>query len=59
MKWLLIAALLTGLAACGADGEPVQPTRDATITISDSGVSGIARLGLRQGPVAISLGLGL
>jgi hypothetical protein len=59
MRWLWSGAVLIGLAGCGADGEPVQPTRDATITISQNGLSGVARVGVRQGPVAISLGLGL
>lgn len=59
MKWIICLCGLTVLAACGADGEPVQPTRDATITLSDSGVSGTARVALSQGPVSVTLGLGL
>ena len=59
MKWIICLCGLSILVACGADGEPVQPTRDATITLSDSGVSGTARVGLSQGPVSIALGLGL
>ena len=59
MKWALALATLTLLAACGADGEPVPPTRDATITISDHGVSAQTRWGFNRGPLAVSLGLGL
>lgn len=59
MRWMVSGVLVMGLLACGADGEPVQPTRDATISISEHGVSGVARVGVRQGPVSISLGLGL
>lgn len=59
MRWIVPAVALMTLLACGADGEPVQPTRDATVTISSSGVSGVARVGLQQGPVSLTLGLGL
>ena len=53
----LVISLL--LAACGADGEPVTPTRDATVTISNNGVSAHTSVGLRQGPLSVTLGLGL
>lgn len=59
MRWAGASLLLLMLAACGADGEPVTPTRDATITLSDHGVSGVARVGVNQGPVTVTLGLGL
>lgn len=59
MKWALGSLLVLVLAACGADGEPVTPTRDATITLSDHGMSGAARVGVSQGPVTVTLGLGL
>ena len=51
--------VLVGVAACGADGEPVTPTRDATITISNHGVSAHTSVGVRQGPLSLRLGLGL
>ena len=52
-------ALLTllGLAACGADGEPIRPTASSTITMSSSGVSVGSTLGLRRGPLSVTLGL--
>lgn len=59
MRWLCAFVLGSALAACGADGEPVTPTRDATITLSDSGLSGVTRVGVHQGPVTVTLGLGL
>ncbi|MDF3412841.1 hypothetical protein HKX54_00090 [Sulfitobacter sp. M57] len=34
MKWFLGMALGGALAGCGADGEPVQPTRNATVPLS-------------------------
>ena len=59
MRWLCAFLLGSAVAACGADGEPMTPTRDATITLSDAGVSGVARVGLNRGPVTVSVGLGL
>lgn len=57
----IITALLSAavLAACGADGEPVQPSVNSTVTLSSSGVHAGTSLGLRQGPVAMTMGLGL
>lgn len=59
MKWALALLTLTTLAACGADGEPVPPTRNATITLSDSGASAHLRTGVTRGPLTVTLGLGL
>lgn len=59
MRRGIIVIAVLGLAACGADGEPVHPTRDATITLSDTGVSARTRFGVRQGPFSVSLGLSL
>lgn len=59
MRWLCAFLIGSAVAACGADGEPVTPTRAATITLSDSGLSGVARVGVNQGPVTVTLGLGL
>jgi len=47
------------LAACGADGEPVQPVARSTVTMSNSGVSLGTSIGLGRGPVSVALGLGL
>ncbi|MFD2740382.1 hypothetical protein ACFSUD_12415 [Sulfitobacter aestuarii] len=58
LRIALIPTLLA-LAACGVDGEPVRPTGAAQVTISSGGVSAATRVGLRQGPVSLSLGLGL
>ena len=58
MKRGVACVIIVLLAACGADGEPVQPTRNATITLSDSGVAASGQVGMRQGPVSVTLGLG-
>ncbi|OAN80028.1 hypothetical protein A8B82_07290 [Sulfitobacter sp. EhC04] len=59
MRILLALFSAGALVACGADGEPVQPQVNSTVTLSSSGVHAGTNLGLRQGPFAVSLGLGL
>ena len=41
MRTLILAALLT-LTACGADGPPVTPTSEATISITGDVAVGVA-----------------
>ena len=57
----IIAALIVSgaLAACGADGEPVQPTMNSTLTLSNSGVGVQTDLSVTRGPVTFGVGLGL
>ena len=57
MKHLIWILALTGLVACGADGEPVTPSLDAGISVGTNGVSTRASVGVRQGPVNIRVGL--
>ena len=52
---LLIAATIF-LAACGADGEPVQPTLNANVGVSGSGAHVGGAVGLHKGPVSLHLG---
>jgi hypothetical protein len=54
-KVIVLSALL--LAACGVDGEPVQPTGGVKVTLSTSGVGLGANVGLSKGPLRIGLGL--
>lgn len=56
VKILLVISTLA-LAGCGADGEPVQPSLNAGVSISPSGVSPYAGVGLNKGPLSIFLGL--
>ncbi len=53
----LIAALLTAaaLTACGADGEPIQPTANLGVNVSNSGVNLGASIGARKGPVSVNV----
>lgn len=52
----LIGATVT-LAACGADGEPVQPTLNANVGVSSSGAYVGGGVGLHKGPVSVFLGI--
>ena len=57
MRWVCISLMAVLLAGCGADGEPEQPTRNATVTLSDRGAA--LQTTVSQGPVSLTLGLGL
>ncbi|SPH20207.1 hypothetical protein ASD8599_00946 [Ascidiaceihabitans donghaensis] len=41
------------LAACGADGEPVQPNLSAGVSVGSGGVNGNVGVSVRKGPVSI------
>lgn len=56
MKFAIALFGLLALSACGVDGEPVQPTANANISVSPSGVYTNVGLGLSQGPLSIYLG---
>lgn len=55
-KWIALVLSLATLSACGADGEPVQPTLNAGISNGVSGVHVGGGVGLRTGPVSIFVG---
>ena len=44
------------LSACGVDGEPVQPTLNAGVGVSSSGVHVGGAVGLGKGPLWVTLG---
>ncbi len=50
---------LAVLGGCGADGEPVRPSMNATIGVGSAGVSATTGLSVRKGPVSLGVGLGL
>jgi hypothetical protein len=54
-KLVVLAAML--LAACGVDGEPVQPSGGVNVSLSPSGTSLGANLGLSKGPLTVGVGL--
>jgi hypothetical protein len=58
MKRIALAMVaLCALAACGADGEPVQPSANVGVSVGTSGVHAGANVGVRKGPVSINIGL--
>ena len=57
MRLLMVLGAVAALAACGADGEPIQPTASATVGVGTNGTYAGARVGVRQGPFTISYGL--
>jgi len=57
VKKIAIVSVALLLAACGVDGEPVQPTGGVNVSLSSSGVGLGANLGLNKGPLRIGLGL--
>jgi hypothetical protein len=59
MRWILALLTAAAVSGCGADGDPVQPTRNATITLTEAGLSTKTQVGLAKGPLSVSLGLGL
>lgn len=57
MTRLIPALILTAmLAACGADGEPVQPSANVNVGVGTSGAHASANVGLSKGPWNLSLG---
>ncbi|MEH6646707.1 hypothetical protein [Sulfitobacter sp.] len=56
MRTLIVLATLL-VAACGVDGEPVQPSGGVDVSLSPSGVGLGANIGLNKGPLRVGLGL--
>ncbi|APG48385.1 hypothetical protein PhaeoP97_03010 [Phaeobacter porticola] len=54
---LFVLAACVGLAACGVDGEPVRPSLNAGVGVSNSGVHAGGSLGLHKGPLSVYLGV--
>ena len=55
---LMLLAGLIGLAACGANGEPVRPSVNAGVSVSNSGVHTSTSVGFNLGGVNVALGVG-
>lgn len=59
MRRVLILLSALAVAACGADGEPITPTANSSVTLSNNGVRIGTNVGLGKGPFKLNLGLGL
>lgn len=57
MRGLIFGLIgLVLVSACGVDGEPVRPSLNAGVGVSNSGVHAGGSVGLHKGPVNIFLG---
>ena len=54
-KMIVLTSLM--LAACGVDGEPVQPTGGVNVTLNGEGLGLGANVDLRKGSVQPGMGL--
>ncbi|SLN50745.1 argininosuccinate lyase [Ruegeria meonggei] len=57
LRMVLMVTVGFVLAACGADGEPIQPTMSANIGVGSSGTHVGGGVGLRSGGFGVYLGL--
>ncbi len=57
MRIAAIAAMLVGLAGCGVDGDPIQPSLNTSVSVGTNGVRTSTNLGLNSGPVHIGIRL--
>ncbi|MFK7746594.1 MAG: hypothetical protein AB8B47_16180 [Roseobacter sp.] len=57
MKRAVLILSLLGLAACGADGEPVRPSVSGGVTINQNGVYPSVGVGVAKGPLSLFLNL--
>ena len=48
---------LMALVACGVDGEPVQPTLNAGVSLGSGGVNTNVSVGAQKGPFSVNWGL--
>ena len=53
MKYAMTLMLVLGLAACGADGEPVTPNLNAGVNVGPNGVNTNVGVSVRKGPFSI------
>lgn len=59
MRTAIFVIVTLALASCGADGEPVYPHASTHIGVSNNGAYVGTRVAARQGPLTVSLGVGL
>jgi len=57
MKRLALIALITTLAACGADAPPMTPNASVGLGVGTGGVSTFGSVGASNGRVSVGVGL--
>jgi hypothetical protein len=57
MKKLALIVALGALAACGANGRPMQPNANVGLSIGSNGVTPSAGVGASNGTVSVGLNL--
>jgi len=58
MRIVLAIALLLPVMACGVDGEPVQPTANVGVHVSNSGVRPMGSVHVNKGPITYTVAVG-
>ncbi|WP_300584403.1 hypothetical protein [Marivita sp.] len=53
MRPITLIAGLTLLAACGADGPPITPSINTTVSVGSEGVRTSTGVSVRSGPVTV------
>lgn len=56
IRSLSVLALL-GLAACGVDGKPIQPSADVNVGVGSGGVRTGGTIGVSQAPISVGVGV--
>jgi len=56
IRAMCVLALLA-VAACGADGEPVQPHGSINIGVGSGGVHAGGTVGVSRGPLSVGVGV--
>ena len=59
MRVVLILSVGLLVGACGADGEPIQPTAKTNVSVTPNGVRLGTNVRLGKGPFSINLGTAL
>lgn len=57
MKHVVIIAIFGFFAGCGADGEPVTPTVNSSVTLGTNGVGVSTSVGVKKGPFTLGINL--
>ncbi|WP_171100915.1 MULTISPECIES: argininosuccinate lyase [unclassified Ruegeria] len=56
LRATILVATCAVLAGCGADGEPLQPTMNASVGVGSSGTYVAAGVGATRGPISLFVG---